>query len=70
VRPGVLAEWPLLLLQGSDLDWGNAPSWAAVIAGSTAAVFAGRNVLVNAQDRRHRQAERVAARLMQVTLPP
>ncbi|MDQ3308288.1 MAG: hypothetical protein M3499_08050 [Actinomycetota bacterium] len=45
----------------SWVDWGNAPSWGALIAAVTAAGFAGRNVLVDVRDRQRAQAGQVAA---------
>lgn len=49
------------VIELSDIDWGNAPSWGALLAATTAATFAGRNVFVDRQDRRQEQAGKVAA---------
>jgi len=45
----------------SDVDWGNAPAWAALATASLAAGFAGRNVWHDRRDRLQQQASRVAA---------
>lgn len=45
----------------SDVDWGNAPAWAALVAASLAAGFAGRNVWHDRRDRLQQQARKVAA---------
>lgn len=50
-----------VVIELSDIDWGNAPSWGALLAATTAAAFAGRNVYVDRQDRRQEQAGKVAA---------
>jgi hypothetical protein len=49
------------VIELSDIDWGNLPNWGALVAATTAAGLAGRNVYVDRQDRRKAQASRVAA---------
>lgn len=49
------------MIEWSDVDWGNAPSWGALVAAIVAASFAGRNVLVDRHDREREQAAKVAA---------
>ncbi len=49
------------MIEWADVDWGNAPSWGALIAAVIAASFAGRNVLVDVKDRQRAQAGQVAA---------
>lgn len=45
----------------SWIDWGSAPAWGALVAGTAAAVLAGRNVWHDRQDRQQQQARKVAA---------